>query len=189
MLDRLLSTPGVREIHIPRGPVGMMALHGGLEHGTFDIAATVAERSGASLYAVVQPDDLFWHVPSISYDPGHSEALAGFLADISLAVSIHGFGRREMVATALIGGRNEAAGRRIAAELGGDASIVAIAERDAIPPKLRGVHPRNPVNAPSSGGVQIELTPDLRRPPARERVTDALAGIVASFVAEASDPG
>ncbi len=140
------------------------------------------------MYAVVQPDDLFWHVPSISYDPAHSEALEGFLADISLAVSIHGFGRRDMTATALIGGQNEDAGRRVAAGLGAGTSLVTVTERDAIPPKLRGVHPRNPVNAPSSGGVQIELTPDLRRSPALERVTDALTGIVASLVAETSTP-
>ncbi len=35
-----------------------MALHGGLEATTFEIASVAAQRCGASLYAVVQPVDM-----------------------------------------------------------------------------------------------------------------------------------
>ena len=53
----LLAAPGVEEIMILRGQFGFMAYHGGaLEAMTDVIAAAAAERAGASLYAVVQPE-------------------------------------------------------------------------------------------------------------------------------------
>jgi len=33
---------------------------------------------------------------------------------------------------------------------------------DAVPSELRGLHPRNPVNRPPHGGVQLELPPYVR---------------------------
>jgi phage replication-related protein YjqB (UPF0714/DUF867 family) len=92
VLDELLAQPGVRERSALRSRVGFMALHGGLEAMTAEIATECAERSGASLYTVVQPDELRWHVPSSRYDPLHSPALAEFLDHVDVVVSIHGFG-------------------------------------------------------------------------------------------------
>ena len=47
-----------------------MAYHGGsLEEQTDVIAALAAERSGASYYAVLQPEDVQWHIPSHKFSP------------------------------------------------------------------------------------------------------------------------
>ena len=61
-----------------------MAIHGGLEEGTETMAEAVAEATGASLYAVVQPQTLWWHVPSIRYDPAESAALAAEQQELAL---------------------------------------------------------------------------------------------------------
>ena len=41
--------------------------------------------------------------------------------------------------------------------------FTVVDDLEAIPRELRGVHPRNPVNRPSGGGVQLELPPRVRR--------------------------
>ena len=92
MLDQLLATPGVREQCVLGSRFGFLALHGGLEAGTAEIARAAAVASNASIYAVVQPDDVRWHVPSHAFDPAHSCALVEFLAHVEQVVSVHGFG-------------------------------------------------------------------------------------------------
>jgi phage replication-related protein YjqB (UPF0714/DUF867 family) len=77
VLDQLLSTPGVEERLVPGSRFGFCALHGGLEQGTAEIAEAAARAAGATFYAVVQPDDLRWHVPSHRYDPVYSESRGG----------------------------------------------------------------------------------------------------------------
>src|SRR6266576_6472167 len=67
MLDQLLASPGVAERLVTGSRFGFCALHGGLEQGTAEIAEAAASTSGASLYTVVQPDNLRWHVPSHRY--------------------------------------------------------------------------------------------------------------------------
>jgi len=59
----LLAHPDVVEEQVlapPRGgvAVGFLALHGGLEPATAEIAVAAARRSGASWYVIVQPDSL-----------------------------------------------------------------------------------------------------------------------------------
>src|SRR4051794_12311952 len=54
----LLAHPDVVEEQVLASSVGFLALHGGLEPGTAEIAGEAACRSGASCYAIVQPDDL-----------------------------------------------------------------------------------------------------------------------------------
>ena len=165
MFSELLAHPGVEERLVPGGPVGFMALHGGLEVGTLEVAAAAARRSGSSLYAVV--------VPSTEFSPRHSHRLTGFLEQVRVAFSIHGYGRDEWGDTVLVGGRN----RRVAASLA-DAlrrrGITAVDALERIPASLRGVHPANPVNLPVFGGVQVELPPGLREGPPVEQVVDAL---------------
>ena len=55
-LGALLAEPGVEEVLSLAGPIGFLALHGGGQDRVTDrIASAAASRSGASLYAVVQP--------------------------------------------------------------------------------------------------------------------------------------
>ena len=94
MLAALLATPGVVETVRLDGSTGVMALHGGLEAGTARAATALAGAIGGSLYAVEQPADLAWHVPSIEYRPTASDGLGAFIRHVQVAISFHGFGRR-----------------------------------------------------------------------------------------------
>jgi len=141
-----------------------MAFHGGsLEEMTDVIAAAAAERSGASYYAVRQPVDLNWHIPSHKVSPAESPTLAGYLGHVDVVVTIHGFGRRGLFTSLLLGGRN----RRLAEHVGSHlrARLPAygiLTDLDTIPRELRGLHESNPVNLPRGAGVQIELPPRVR---------------------------
>ena len=110
MLDQLLATPGVQERCVLGSSFGFLALHGGLEAGTAEIAQAAAVASNASIYAVVQPDDMRWHIPSHTYEPSQSDALVAFLAHVELVVSVHGFGGLrgddDRWITGLLGGGN-----------------------------------------------------------------------------------
>ena len=161
----LLAEPGVQEIVEVRSSVGLLAFHGGsLERMTDVIAVDAAERAGASVYAVVQPPGLRWHVKSIDVTPDASDAPAHVPRP-------RGGGDR---GTRLRPGRDVdvAAPRRIQPLTGPSTSPATCApalpdyeivdELDAIPVELRGLHERNPVNLPRLGGVQLELPPRVR---------------------------
>ena len=147
-----------------RSRVGFMAIHGGsLERRTAELATLAAHLAGASLYAVCQPEDLRWHLPSHLIDPSASPGLRRFLAHVDVVFSLHGYGRVGYWTTLLVGGAN----RSVATETAGalraalpDYSIVDDVE--SIPAGLRGMHPMNPVNLPRRGGVQLELPPRVR---------------------------
>jgi phage replication-related protein YjqB (UPF0714/DUF867 family) len=165
MFAELLAHPGVEEECRLGSRFGILAFHGGnLERGTDDIAADAADASGASLYVVRQPSDLRWHVPSVAFDPAVSPALAAFVAHVRVAVAVHGYGRDGMWTTLLLGGRN----RELAGDLGAELrtglgdGFTVVDELDDVPPELRGVHGRNPVNRPPDAGVQLELPPRVR---------------------------
>jgi phage replication-related protein YjqB (UPF0714/DUF867 family) len=187
VLDELLAHPGVEEECRLGSPFGILAFHGGsLERGTDRIAAAAAEASGASLYAVRQPDDLIWHVPSVAFDPAHSSALSRFVEHVRVAVAVHGYGRPAMRTTLLLGGRNRSLAAVLAGELRrrlGDGFTV-VDDLDAIPAELRGVSDRNPVNLPPDAGVQLELPPRVRPGTGvsafRQRWADAVAEAIAS---------
>ena len=109
----LLAHPDVVEEQVLASPVGFLALHGGLEPGTAEIAREAARRSGASWYAIVQPDDLKHHVPSHENDPAHAPLLAGFLEHVDVVLSVHGYwGHDELHGALLVGGGDRVAGRR-----------------------------------------------------------------------------
>jgi phage replication-related protein YjqB (UPF0714/DUF867 family) len=162
----LLATPGVEEHSVLAGPVGVMAFHGGLEGGTEVIAARAAAATGASLYTVVQPPNLRWHLPSHRVGAGASPRLSAFLEHVEVAIAVHGYGRPGRSRHLLVGGTN----RRLAAlladalrrHLPGWEAIDDLAE---IPAEMRGVHPDNPVNRPRHGGVQLELPATARGAP------------------------
>ncbi len=146
-----------------RSTFGFMAYHGGVEAMTDTIAAEAARRSGASYYAVVQPDDLDWHVPSRNVSPAHSPVLQSFVDHVEVVVTVHGYGRHGMFTSLLLGGRN----RRLAAvvaerlrhHLPGYEHVDDLA---GIPKELRGQMASNPVNLPRRAGVQVELPPRVR---------------------------
>jgi phage replication-related protein YjqB (UPF0714/DUF867 family) len=160
----LLREPGVEEVLELRSSIGFLAFHGGsLERQTDVIALDAAARSGASVYAVVQPPGLRWHIRSIDVTPDASPSLAAFVDHVDVCIAVHGFGRDGFWTSLLLGGTN----RSLAAHLAGclrpalpDYAVVD--DIDAIPVELRGLHPRNPVNLPSGGGVQLELPPRVR---------------------------
>ena len=103
----ILDTPGVEEVCELRGRVGFMAYHGGhLEWMTDVIAHRAAAASGASLYAVMQPPGMKEHFPSTTVDREHSTALGEFLDHVDIVLTVHGFGRRGMFGSLLLGGQN-----------------------------------------------------------------------------------
>lgn len=167
MLDELLTTPGVTEHSRLRSSVGFMALHGGLEDGTFEIADAAAAESGASFYGVLQPPDLSWHVPSHRYATEQSPALAEFCDRVEVAISVHGYGgvrdSPHRWLTILLGGGGRAQAAVVAAELRTRLlDYVVLDDLEEMPRQYRGVHPDNPVNRVRAGGVQIELPPRVR---------------------------
>ncbi len=164
MFDELLRQPGVTEQLELRSRFGFLAFHGGsLEEGTDVVASAAAEAADASLWAVRQPDDLRWHVPSRAVSPEHSAALVAFLDHVEVAVAVHGFGREGYWTSLLVGGGNRALATHVAGHLrpalpGYD----VVDDLDRVPIELRGVHPDNPVNLPVGGGTQLELPPRVR---------------------------
>ena len=180
MFQDLLAADGVAEELVLRGRIGVMALHGGLEAGTADAARRTAALGSASLYAVVQPADFRWHVPSTKFDPRHSEKLTSFLEHVSVAVSIHGFGRRGLEHTVLVGGTNQRLRGIVAAGIERRTGLRAVTEESGIPSGLSGRHPRNPVNLPPMGGVQIELSPQAREGAVFDDLVGAIGAVVAA---------
>jgi len=156
---QLLAQPGVVERVARRGRVGFMAL----EVMTDVIAERAAEDAGASCYSVIQPIGMSQHLSSIEVRPEESEALADFVEHVDVVVTIHGFGRRGMFGSLLLGGQNRELADHVGATLREHLPAYEIVtELDTIPRPLRGLHDRNPVNLPSGKGVQIELPPRVR---------------------------
>lgn len=164
MFKRLLAHPGVEEVCELRGSFGFMAFHGGsLEEHTDVIARLAAEKSGASYYGVHQPPDLKWHIASHKICPSVSPVLASFIHHVDVVVTIHGYGRKGMFTTLLLGGKNRELASHVAQHLRSWLPAYDI-EHDLrkIPTDLAGQHHLNPVNLPRGGGVQIELPPRVR---------------------------
>ena len=162
--SELLTMDGVTEESALRSAFGFMAYHGGgLEDMTDVIARAAAERSGSSYYGVLHPAQWELHLPSIRVTPDESPVMAAFLERVDVVVTVHGFGRRHLMTSLLLGGRN----RELAKHLAGHLRTVlpvydVLDDLDEIPKALRGIHERNPVNLPRQQGVQIELPPRVR---------------------------
>jgi phage replication-related protein YjqB (UPF0714/DUF867 family) len=167
VLDELLATDGVTEHCDLRSSIGFMALHGGLEANTWEIAREAAERSSASLYGVVQPEHLTWHVPSTRYALGESDRLRSFCEHVEVVISLHGYGgvrdHPDRWLTICVGGGGRAEAHQVGAALRAHLEdYVVLDDLDDVPPQYRGVHPDNPVNRVRRAGVQIELPPRVR---------------------------
>ncbi len=160
----LLAQPGVEEVSELRGRVGFMAYHGGaLEAMTDVIARRAAEQASASCYSVIQPPGMREHLSSIKVNPDESEALATFVEHVDIVITVHGYGRRGLFGSLLLGGGNRPFAEHVGHSLRRNLPAYDIrTEIDAIPQPLRGLHPANPVNLPRDGGVQIELPPRVR---------------------------
>jgi phage replication-related protein YjqB (UPF0714/DUF867 family) len=160
----LLALPGVVEECELRSAFGFMAYHGGgLEEMTDVIAREAAVRAGASYYGVVHPGEWELHLPSTRVTPEESPLLAGFLDHVDVVATVHGFGRRPLLTSVLLGGRNRSLAGHVAAHLRRALPAYDVVDDlDLIPTELRGVHERNPVNLPRRAGVQIELPPRVR---------------------------
>ncbi|HET9732093.1 MAG TPA: poly-gamma-glutamate hydrolase family protein [Acidimicrobiales bacterium] len=187
-LRDLLDIDGVVEECELRSPVGFIALHGGSQdRGSDHIARSAARRSGCSLYAIVQPPWLRVHIPSHRHDPADSATLATFLSHVTVAISVHGYGRDSLrIVPHGTGARVEPYGPPLKENqsgphrwtiLGGrNRDLAAVARRrlqERLPEwgflddearlgPLAGRHPTNPVNLPPRAGVQVELPPGLR---------------------------
>jgi phage replication-related protein YjqB (UPF0714/DUF867 family) len=160
----LLAQPGVEEITELRGRVGFMAYHGGaLEAMTDVIARRAAQRSDASCYSVIQPPGMRDHLASIKVNPSESDALAAFVEHVDIVITVHGYGRRGLFGSLLLGGGNREFAEHVGAALRCTLPAYDIrTDIDTIPEQLRGLHPANPVNLPRNRGVQIELPPRVR---------------------------
>jgi phage replication-related protein YjqB (UPF0714/DUF867 family) len=209
-LAELLSLPGVQEICELRSAVGLMALHGGSQdRGTHEIASRTAEQTGASYYAIVQPSGLRFHLTSRRHNPDDSDRLRAFLQHVEIAISVHGFGRDGFALTAdpvggviiepygpALLGRQSGPLRGIIVG-GRHTELLDVARRllhdrftgyHVADERVRlGFHPNNPVNLPSSHGIQVELPPGLRGigdlgdqlvPRADGMVTEVIAALV-----------
>lgn len=160
----LLAAPGVEEVLEVRGRFGFLAFHGGaLERLTDVVARAAAARAGASCYSVLMPEDNRQHLPSTSVVPEASPRLAAFLDHVEVVIAVHGYGRHGRWTSLLAGGSNRLLAAHVAdavhAVLPGYEVVTDLAD---IPPELRGLHSRNPVNRPPGGGVQLELPPRVR---------------------------
>ena len=160
----LLGHPDVVEELELRSAVGLLALHGGLEPGTAEIAFEVATRAHASCYTISQPRDLRVHIPSVDADPQQMPRLAAFLRHVETVVSIHGYYRPlEQPQAVLVGGANRSLVTPLATRLRAALpDYVVVDDIEAIPSHMRGLDPRNPVNLATQGGVQLELPHHLR---------------------------
>ncbi len=162
--SELLAKPGVLEVSDLRSRFGFCAFHGGnLERVTEQIASEAAARSGSSFYAVIQPAGMRHHIPSALVSPDESPELKAFIEHCDVVVALHGYGRRGHFTSLLCGGQN----RELAAHVAHHVRAVlpayrTIDEIEEIPRALRGLHPDNPCNLPSDGGVQLELPPRVR---------------------------
>ena len=180
MFAELLAHEGVEEVCELRSRFGLMAFHGGnLEKGTDAVAVAAASLADASVYAVLQPPDLRWHIPSIEVRPADSERLAAFVDHVDVAVAVHGYGAEGYWTTLLLGGRNRELASHVGAALRSTLAphgYEVVDALEAIPARLRGVHRDNPVNLPRHGGVQLELPPRVRgtSPLSKPEYTDAL---------------
>ena len=170
----LLAMPGVVEESELRGSVRVHGVPrrraGGDDRRDRPRGRRALRRARTT--ASLQPESLQIHLPSIRVTPDQSPALAAFLAHVDVVVTVHGFGRRPMITSLLLGGRN----RRLAAHLAGHLRHGAAGLRDrrrARPdPDRAAGHPR-----PQPGQPAAPRRRPARAPTARARVEPAVVGL------------
>lgn len=155
----LASLVSTQVEYSPGGPVGLLALHAGLEGGTGEIAREIAAHVDATLLSFWQETpDIRLHINSSLYDPALCGELADFLLRSHIVISLHGHRRLALARSILVGGQNRLLARKVAADIrDGLDNVEVIASLKRIPRGLRGLHAANPVNCTAGGGVQLEL--------------------------------
>lgn len=167
-----------------RSRFGFLAIHGGgLEQMTDVIAARAADAADASVYLIRHPDRYPHHLSSARFVREESVRLAEFLDHVDVAVSLHGYGRIGRATQLLAGGGNRGLATHVAAHLDLPGYHV-VTDLDVIPPELRGLHPRNPVNQTRYGGTQLELPIRVRGISPRSPLpgADGLSAVTADLV-------
>ncbi len=164
MLGELLDRDDVVEELQIRSRFGFMAYHGGtLEKATDPIAREAAELAGASYYGVLQSHPEPTHITSKELLPDQSTSLSEFLGHVDVVITLHGYGRKHLFHSVLLGGRNRALARHIGAHARFALPRYRFEDNLAqIPAELAGQHKLNPVNRPRQAGVQMELPPTIR---------------------------
>lgn len=168
-----------------RSRLGVLALHGGLEGGTAELATAIAESRGASLLCFRQPFATARHLASHRMAASGCPHLTAFLQHVDLVVSVHGHLRPGEDDQIYLGGSNRTAAELLARHLvAAVPEFVPVTDLSRIPPTLRGLRPDNPVNMTAGGGVQIELPLPARdacpRAGPRERI-DPPAAVVSAL--------
>jgi phage replication-related protein YjqB (UPF0714/DUF867 family) len=157
--DFIASLASTRVEYISGGPVGVLALHAGVEAGTGEIAQEIADRMNVSTLIFCQEaPDFRLHIPSSLYDPAVCDELDDFLSRSQIVISLHGHARPSLSRAILVGGRNRSLARNASADIRrGLDGVEVIGSLKRIPRGLRGLHAANPVNCTAGGGVQLEL--------------------------------
>ena len=163
-LRDLLATPGVEEEVQLRSRFGFMAIHGGdLEAGTDEIARRTA-GAGRGVVLRGRPPGRVRRAPGLDELRPRRVAAPGPLPRPCRGGRVDPRLRAEgQWRAVLLGGTNRALAGTVADLLRPrlpDYDLVT--DLDRIPVELRGLSPRNPVNAPPRGGVQVELPPRVR---------------------------
>jgi phage replication-related protein YjqB (UPF0714/DUF867 family) len=166
----------VHAVTRPDSPVIVIAPHGGtIELGTSEIARLIAGDDHSffafeGLAPRVRSRDL--HITSHRFD--HPECLA-HVERAAVVVAVHGCkGEREI----FVGGLDRELSELLTERLS-MAGFRASAEGHRYP----GRNPLNICNRGARGrGAQLELTRDLREPPARGRIADVVRGALADYV-------
>jgi phage replication-related protein YjqB (UPF0714/DUF867 family) len=160
---RMLEHTDVRLIEGSR--VGVLALHGGLEGGTAELAEHLSTAVGCTSLVFRQRGGHPWlHIPSADHARRDSPQLHEFLRHVHVVLSIHGHSGKSGSHSIYLGGANRALAGVLAERLRRRApAYEAVVDIRRIPPKLRGMNPNNPVNQAGIPGVQVELPPSARR--------------------------
>ena len=143
-----------REVYDRKSPVSVFAIHGGdIELHTSRLARSIA-GADFNLYLFngwLGGESRNLHVTATHFDDPAALALS---TSALLAVSVHAQSDRgEWVC---VGGSNAEAAREVASGL-----LSAGFEAELPCKRLPGVSPKNIVNRPAKGGVQLELTLEL----------------------------
>ncbi|MDA8130678.1 MAG: poly-gamma-glutamate hydrolase family protein [Elusimicrobia bacterium] len=167
-----------REVY-PRGSaVSVFAMHGGdIEDSTARVARRIAGKD-FNLYVFsgwLGPDSSRMHVTSTHFDDPDAVLLA---TSSVLGISVHA--EADSGARVCVGGSNRLAAGLVTRRLQ-EAGFAAETPCERLP----GTSPKNLVNLPSSGGVQLELT--LRLLGRLERDREALAAFSGAVRMAASE--
>lgn len=165
---KLLERDDVKEYSELKGPIAVLALHGGnLEAGTEQIVRSIGENSNASIYIIsVRSEESFnkLHVPSTKINPVYSEKLHKIVENCTTAIAIHGHSRKKYDDTVFVSGSNEKLHKVVSESLKINLDNYKFrTTASTIPDDLNCDDPRNILNKFELKGVQIELPISLRQ--------------------------